>query len=195
MVLALVGYPPCYAGSGEDIEQRPRVMLDASKPSETESVRRNATMSDAHRLKPSFPPAKLIPIDPSDLQPPPVFPERRRSKSNTLTNPARESLPTILRWKQALWRFQARLKEPDIKYATKVGLGTGRESLFDKPPRTWTYESQILVILAVPAFTDRWRDTFLEFRGEWALIAFWATMNPSIGGTNLLSFYRVAGTL
>lgn len=51
------------------------------------------------------------------------------------------------------------------------------------------------VILAVPAFTERWRDTFLEFRGEWALIAFWATMNPSIGGTNLLSFYRVAGTL
>jgi hypothetical protein len=47
----------------------------------------------------------------------------------------------------------------------------------------------------MPAFTERWRDTFLEFRGEWALIAFWATMNPSIGGTNLLSFYRVAGTL
>jgi hypothetical protein len=53
----------------------------------------------------------------------------------------------------------------------------------------------MVVILAFPAFTDQTRDVFLEYRGEWALIAFWATMSPSIGGTNLLSFYRVAGTL
>jgi hypothetical protein len=119
--------------------------------------------------------AKLIPIDPSDLQPQAVFPEKRKNKSNTLTTPSRESLTRYSRWKQAIWRFQARLQEPDIKYAIKVGLGT--------------------VILAFPAFTQRFRPTFLEFRGEWALIAFWATMSPSIGGTNLLSFYRVAGTL
>jgi hypothetical protein len=30
-----------------------------------------------------------------------------------------------MRWKQALWKFQVRMREPDIKYATKVGLGTG----------------------------------------------------------------------
>lgn len=116
--------------------------------------------------------AKLIPIDPSDLQPTRVFPDKRR---NTVPAPERESLSTMAKFKQSLWRFQARVREPDIKYAIKVGLGT--------------------VILALPAFIESWRDVFLEFRGEWALIAFWATMNPSIGGTNKLSMYRIGGTL
>jgi len=77
----------------------------------------------------SSPAAKLIPIDPSDLQPASVFPEKRRNQPNTLTTPPRESLPGIQRWKQAVWKFQARLREPDIKYASKVGLGTGERAL------------------------------------------------------------------
>lgn len=57
------------------------------------------------------------------------------------------------------------------------------------------------VILASPAFSASYREIFLEFRGEsrrtslddvlillsgeWALIAFWATMSLSVGSTNL----------
>lgn len=60
----------------------------------------------------------------------------------------------------------------------------------------------LAVILASPAFSVSYRETFLEFRGkslfhagfdrspnfipgEWALIAFWATMSLSVGSTNL----------
>ncbi|KAJ9102098.1 hypothetical protein QFC20_005107 [Naganishia adeliensis] len=100
--------------------------------------------------------------------------ERDKNNPNTLTVPARSSLTKRERIYQTLWRLQARLRENDIKYATKVGLGT--------------------VILASPAFSASYRETFLEFRGEWALIAFWATMSLSVGSTNL-SFYRVAGTI
>ncbi|KAJ9091755.1 hypothetical protein QFC19_008965 [Naganishia cerealis] len=107
---------------------------------------------------------QLNPLDPSDLQPP-VFPKKDKNNPNTLTTPSPENLSKRERVYQALWALQARLRENDIKYALKVGLGT--------------------VILASPAFSTRYRDTFLEFRGEWALIAFWATMSPSIGSTNL----------
>ncbi|KAJ9120974.1 hypothetical protein QFC24_004954 [Naganishia onofrii] len=100
----------------------------------------------------------------SDLQPP-VFPKRDKNNPNTLTTPSHATLTKREKIYQALWALQARLRENDIKYALKVGLGT--------------------VVLASPAFSTRYRDTFLEFRGEWALIAFWATMSPSIGSTNL----------
>ncbi|GHJ83768.1 hypothetical protein NliqN6_0170 [Naganishia liquefaciens] len=116
---------------------------------------------------------KVDPLDPSDLQPP-LFPKKDKNSPNTLTIPARSTLTRRERIYQKLWKLQARLKENDIKYAIKVGLGT--------------------VILSAPAFTATYHDTFLEFRGEWALIAFWATMSLSVGSTNL-SFYRVAGTI
>lgn len=67
---------------------------------------------------------KLDPLDPSDLQPP-LFPKRDKNNPNTLTVPARSSLTKRERIYQTLWRLQARLRENDIKYATKVGLGTG----------------------------------------------------------------------
>lgn len=43
-----------------------------------------------------------------------------------------------------------------------------------------------LAILAAPAFTEWGRPTFMEFRGEWALIAYFATMSPTVGQTNEL---------
>lgn len=68
---------------------------------------------------------KLDPLDPSDLQPP-LFPKKDKNSPNTLTIPARSSLTKRERIYQALWKLQARVRENDIKYAFKVGLGTGK---------------------------------------------------------------------
>jgi hypothetical protein len=45
-------------------------------------------------------------------------------------------------------------------------------------------------MLAAPAYTEAGRPIFLEYRGEWALIAFFATMSQTF-----LSFFRIIGTL
>jgi hypothetical protein len=66
-------------------------------------------------------------------------------------------------------------------------------------------------MLAAPAYTEVGRPLFLEYRGEWALIAFFATMSPTLGQTNFVyvsgvmlgergltdgsSVFRVLGTL
>jgi hypothetical protein len=50
-------------------------------------------------------------------------------------------------------------------------------------------------MLAAPAYTEAGRPIFLEYRGEWALIAFFATMSQTVGQTNFLSFFRIIGTL
>jgi hypothetical protein len=70
---------------------------------------------------------KLDPLDPSDLQPP-LFPKKDKNSPNTLTIPARSSLTRRERIYQALWALQARVRENDIKYAIKVGLGTGESA-------------------------------------------------------------------
>lgn len=67
------------------------------------------------------------------------------------------------------------MKEPDIKYAVKVGMATA--------------------VLAAPAFINTTRPIFTEYRGEWALISFFVVMSPTIGGTNFLSVHRILGTL
>lgn len=41
-------------------------------------------------------------------------------------------------------------------------------------------------MLAAPAYTEWGRPVFLKYRGEWALIAFFATMSPTVGQTNYL---------
>jgi hypothetical protein len=74
-----------------------------------------------------------------------------------------------------LWAIGARLRDHDVKYAVKTGLATA--------------------VLAAPAFIERTRPTFLEYRGEWALISFFVVMSPTIGATNFLSVHRVLGTL
>ena len=71
-----------------------------------------------------FSAVQLNPLDPSDLQPP-VFPKRDKNNPNTLTTPSRATLTKREKIYQALWALQARLRENDIKYALKVGLGTG----------------------------------------------------------------------
>jgi hypothetical protein len=55
------------------------------------------------------------------------------------------------RFKMSLWAFGGRLQDHDVKYAVKTGAATA--------------------ILAAPAFFEATRPTFMEYRGEWALIS------------------------
>ena len=50
-----------------------------------------------------------------------------------------------------LWVIGDRLKQPDIKYAVKVGMATAA--------------------LAAPAFFDTTRPIFTDYKGEWALVS------------------------
>ncbi|KAK6910779.1 hypothetical protein I203_104811 [Kwoniella mangroviensis CBS 8507] len=116
----------------------------------------------------------LVPIDPSKLQPPP-FPKNRNDSAGTVLIPDKRSLNAWGRFKQAFWRFGERLREPDMRYAIKTGLGGA--------------------ILAAPAYTEAGRPFFLQYRGEWALIAYLAAMSQTVGQTNFLSLARVGGTI
>ncbi len=44
-------------------------------------------------------------------------------------------------------------------------------------------------MLAAPAFTEAGRPIFNEYRGEWALISYFATMSVTLGQTNFLYVY------
>ncbi|WVW85494.1 hypothetical protein I302_107532 [Kwoniella bestiolae CBS 10118] len=116
----------------------------------------------------------LVPIDPSKLQPP-LFPKSRTDSTATVIIPDKRSLNAWGRFKQAFWRFGERLREPDMRYAIKTGLGGA--------------------ILAAPAYTEAGRPFFLQYRGEWALIAYLAAISQTVGQTNFLSLARVGGTI
>lgn len=79
------------------------------------------------------------------------FPKIRPHAPNTVLTPKRSTLTLWGRIKQSLWVIGGRLKEPDIKYAVKVGMATA--------------------VLAAPAFINTTRPIFTEYRGEWALIS------------------------
>ncbi|OCH91682.1 hypothetical protein OBBRIDRAFT_728270 [Obba rivulosa] len=104
-----------------------------------------------------------------------AFPKIRPHAPNTIQTPARANLSFMGRVKQSLWALGSRLREPDMKYAVKTGVATA--------------------MLAAPAIIDSTRPTFLEYRGEWALISFFVVMSPTIGATNFLSVHRILGTL
>ncbi|TXT15657.1 hypothetical protein VHUM_00160 [Vanrija humicola] len=117
---------------------------------------------------------RVVPIDPSKLQPP-LFPRTRRDKTGTLLTPGNEGLSRRAKISQWFWKLGSRIREPDLQYAIKTGVAGA--------------------MLAAPAYIERTRPIFLEYRGEWALIAFFATMSPTVGQTNFLSFFRIVGTL
>ncbi|KAL7419460.1 hypothetical protein Q5752_006298 [Cryptotrichosporon argae] len=108
---------------------------------------------------------KLVPIDPSRLQPP-LFPRNQPDAPGTLLTPDSSVLSPLARVRHWAWELAARLRQPDMRYAIKTGLAGA--------------------MLAAPAYTEVGRPIFLEYRGEWALIAFFATMSPTVGQTNFL---------
>ncbi|KAH8995242.1 Fusaric acid resistance protein-like-domain-containing protein [Lactarius hatsudake] len=103
------------------------------------------------------------------------FPKVRPHAPDTVQTPSRVGLSAWRRFQLSLWTLGGRLQDHDVKYAIKTGMATA--------------------ILAAPAFIDATRPTFMEYRGEWALISFFVVMSPTIGATNFLSVHRVLGTL
>lgn len=79
------------------------------------------------------------------------FPKVRPHAPDTVQTPSRTGLSPWRRFQLSLWTFGARLQDHDIKYAVKTGMATA--------------------VLAAPAFFEATRPTFMEYRGEWALIS------------------------
>jgi hypothetical protein len=79
------------------------------------------------------------------------FPKVRPHAPDTVHTPARAGLSAWRRFKLSLWAIGGRLRDHDVKYAVKTGLATA--------------------VLGAPAFIERTRPMFMEYRGEWALIS------------------------
>jgi len=79
------------------------------------------------------------------------FPKVRPHAPDTMQTPSRTGLSAWRRFQLSLWAIGGRLQDHDVKYALKTGLATA--------------------VLAAPAFIEMTRPTFLEYRGEWALIS------------------------
>lgn len=88
--------------------------------------------------------------------------------------PASE-LTVLGRLKQSIWILGYRLRQPDVRFAIKTGLGAA--------------------VLGCAAFITALRPYWLEMRGEWSLISYMVIMAPTLGGTNFLAMGRVLGTL
>jgi hypothetical protein len=118
------------------------------------------------------------------------FPKVRPHAPNTVQTPSPLGLSAWRRFQLWLWDLGARMRDHDIKYAIKTGAATA--------------------VLAAPAFFEVTRPTFMEYRGEWALISvsgvpptgahivkvetqfqFFVVMSPTIGAVSLafLSFW------
>jgi hypothetical protein len=91
------------------------------------------------------------------------FPKVRPHAPDTVQTPSRAGLSPWRRFQLSLWAFGARLQDHDVKYAVKTGLATA--------------------MLAAPAFIPKTRPTFMEYRGEWALISVSAVF-PMAGGAH-----------
>jgi hypothetical protein len=72
--------------------------------------------------------------------------------------------------KYRLWKAFEKLRKPEIKFAVKVGLGA--------------------VLLALPAFTQRYRDSYTHWRGEWALLSYFVVLAMGVGATTSTGFWR-----
>ena len=104
--------------------------------------------------------SNLVPLEPSH-SPRAAFPKVRAHAPNTTQTPARSSLDFFGRVQHRLWSSLHKLKDGDMRYSFKVGVGTA--------------------ILAAPAFIDATRPIFVRWRGEWALISYFVVMGQTLG--------------
>ncbi|KAG8732825.1 hypothetical protein FRC11_010722 [Ceratobasidium sp. 423] len=104
----------------------------------------------------------------------PLFPKVKPHAPNTALRLPRTELSTWGQIKQSIWALGQFLRQPEIKYSIKSGMA--------------------VAILAAPAFIESTRETFIEYRGEWALISCFVVLSPTVGATNFLSFHRIMGT-
>ncbi|KAH7339754.1 Fusaric acid resistance protein-like-domain-containing protein [Rhizoctonia solani] len=104
----------------------------------------------------------------------PLFPKVEPHAPNTALRLSRTQLTTWGRVKQSIWALGQFFRQPEIKYSIKTGMA--------------------VAILAAPAFIESTRETFMEYRGEWALISCFVVLSPTVGATNFLSLHRIMGT-
>ena len=69
-----------------------------------------------------------------------------------------------------IWKALEKLRNPEIKFAVKVGLGAA--------------------LLALPAFTDKYREIYTHWRGEWALLSYFVVLALSVGATTSTALWR-----
>lgn len=115
----------------------------------------------------------LVPADPKNRAP--LFPKVTPHAPNTALRLSRTQLSTWGRIKQSIWALGESLRQREIKYSIKTGMA--------------------VAMLAAPAFIESTRETFMEYRGEWALISCFVVLSPTVGATNFLSLHRIMGTL
>jgi len=106
----------------------------------------------------------LVLADPKNRVP--LFPKVKPHAPNTALRPPREQLSTWDRIKQSFWALGESLRQPEIKYSIKAGLA--------------------VAILAAPGFIESTRETFVEYRGEWALISCFVVLSPTVGAVGII---------
>jgi len=72
--------------------------------------------------------------------------------------------------KHRLWKFLEKLRRPEIKFSVKVGVGS--------------------ILLALPAFTQRYSYIYSHWRGEWALLSYFVIIANSVGATTSVGLWR-----
>ena len=124
----------------------------------------------------------IIPATRTTNIPPPCvsaiyFTKKSEQKRTSLPPiiPIHEEIPRKPQTKRAklkyrIWKSLEKLRKPEIKFAVKVGLGA--------------------VLLALPAFTPRWRDVYTHWRGEWALLSYFVVIASSVGATTSTGMWR-----
>ncbi|KAI7901238.1 Fusaric acid resistance protein-like-domain-containing protein [Cokeromyces recurvatus] len=101
------------------------------------------------------------------------FVPNERHRMNTLHTPVPKT-----KWHQFIlrvWRLFSLFKLQKIRYAIKATIAT--------------------ILLATPAFMESTQNWFRTYRMEWALITLMVVMTPTVGGTNLVSIYRIFSTI
>ncbi|PWN22584.1 hypothetical protein BCV69DRAFT_257516, partial [Microstroma glucosiphilum] len=104
---------------------------------------------------------------------PVTFPANQRHTPSTAHTPVARDRAQRLSYK--LWSFGEFFKQRDVKFAIKTGFGCA--------------------ILAAPAFMAETRPTFVEYKGQWALVSFMVVLSPTVGQSNQMSLHRIIGTI
>jgi hypothetical protein len=125
-----------------------------------------------HKLHPRLPDYNWLAIwshKERSLRAPP-FPFPMPQHKETPPEPATKKAALAHR----IWRALEKLRKPEVKFAFKVGVGAA--------------------LLALPAFRERWREGFIHWRGEWALLSYFVVMANSVGATTASGIWRIVGT-
>lgn len=91
-----------------------------------------------------------------------VWPSNRSHEKGTQQTQLASTLKQKL--SRVLWSIGEFLRQPDTKFSIKAGVGCA--------------------ILASPAFMHALRPTFVEYKGQWALVSFMVVLSTTVGQSN-----------